>query len=94
MSSVFSIALSSLQAESEAINTTGNNLANMNTDGFKGSDVDFKDLFSQYIGNDSSFQTGLGVSVPVNNQLFTQGSAFRLPRLLWLRQSKEMASLL
>lgn len=74
MSSVFSIALSSLQAESEAINTTGNNLANMNTDGFKGSDVDFKDLFSQYIGNASSFQTGLGVSVPVNNQLFTQGA--------------------
>ncbi len=46
----------------------------MNTDGFKGSDVDFKDLFSQYIGNASSFQTGLGVSVPVNNQLFTQGA--------------------
>jgi flagellar hook protein FlgE len=74
MSSVFSIALSSLQAESEAINTTGNNLANMNTDGFKGSAVDFKDLFSQYIGDASSFQTGLGVSVPVNNQLFTQGA--------------------
>jgi len=74
MSSVFSIALSSLQAESEAINTTGNNLANMNTDGFKGSDVDFKDLFSQYIGDASNYQTGLGVSLPVNNQLFTQGA--------------------
>ncbi len=74
MSSVFSIALSALQAESEAINTTGNNLANMNTDGFKGSDVDFKDLFSQYIGDASSFQTGLGVSLPVNNQIFTQGA--------------------
>jgi flagellar hook protein FlgE len=74
MSSVFSIALSSLQAESEAINTTGNNLANMNTDGFKGSDVNFKDLFSQYLGAASSFQTGLGVGVPVNNQLFTQGA--------------------
>ncbi len=74
MSSVFSIALSSLQAESDAINTTGNNLANMNTDGFKGSDVDFKDLFSQYVGAAGSFQAGLGVSVPVNNQLFTQGA--------------------
>jgi flagellar hook protein FlgE len=74
MSSVFSIALSSLQAESEAINTTGNNLANMNTDGFKGSAVDFKDLFSQYMGDASSYQTGLGVSLPVNNQLFTQGA--------------------
>jgi flagellar hook protein FlgE len=74
MSSAFSIALSSLQAESEAINITGNNLANMNTDGFKGSAVDFKDLFSQYIGAGTGGQTGLGVSLPINSQLFTQGS--------------------
>ncbi len=74
MSSVFSIALSSLQAESDAINITGNNLANMNTDGFKGSAVDFKDLFSQTIGGASAFETGLGVNAPVNNQLFTQGA--------------------
>lgn len=73
MSSVFSIALSSLQAESDAINTTGNNLANMNTNGFKGSDVDFKDLFSQYIGGAGGSQAGLGVSIPINNQIFTQG---------------------
>ncbi len=69
MSSVFSIALSSLQAESDAISTTGNNLANMNTSGFKASTVDFKDLFSQYAGG-----SGLGVSAPVNEQQFTQGS--------------------
>ena len=74
MSSVFSIALSSLQAESDAINTTGNNLANMNTDGFKGSDVDFKDLFSQSLGTARNTESGLGVSVPINNQIFTQGA--------------------
>ncbi len=74
MSSVFSIALSSLQAESAAINITGNNLANMNTDGFKGSAVDFKDLFSQSMGAASGSQSGLGVGLPINNQLFTQGS--------------------
>jgi len=74
MSSVFSIALSSLQAESDAINTTGNNLANMNTDGFKESNVDFKDLFSQSLGGASNSQTGLGVSVPINNQVFAQGA--------------------
>jgi flagellar hook protein FlgE len=68
MSSVFSIALSSLQAESAAISTTGNNLANMNTAGFKSSAVDFKDLFSQYSGD-----AGLGVSMPVNEQQFIQG---------------------
>jgi len=74
MSSAFSIALSSLQAESAAINTTGNNLANMNTDGFKGSAVDFKDLFSASVGNGASSDSGLGVTLPVNNQLFTQGA--------------------
>lgn len=72
MSSSFSVALSGLQSDSEAINTTGNNLANMNTDGFKESQVLFKNLVSQSYGN--SVQVGLGVGVPVGNQLFTQGA--------------------
>lgn len=74
MSSTFSIALSALQAQSEAIDATGNNLANVNTDGFKGSMTDFKDLFSQYLGADSGFSVGLGVGVPINNTLFSQGA--------------------
>jgi flagellar hook protein FlgE len=74
MSSTFSIALSGLKAQSDAIDTTGNNLANLNTTGFKGSAVDFKDLFSQTLGVAGSFQSGLGVGVPVTNQQFTQGS--------------------
>lgn len=74
MASTFSIALSALQAESEAIDITGNNLANLNTDGFKGSTVDFKDLVSQYVGADSGYQVGLGVALPINNQTFSQGS--------------------
>ncbi|HEY6990910.1 MAG TPA: flagellar hook protein FlgE [Bryobacteraceae bacterium] len=73
MSSMFSIALSGLKAQSQAINTTGNNLANMNTDGFKQSAVNFKDLFSEFLGVSSGFQTGLGVSPPISTQLFTQG---------------------
>jgi flagellar hook protein FlgE len=73
MSSTFSIALSGLKAQSQAINTTGNNLANMNTDGFKQSAVNFKDLFSEFLGVSSGFQTGLGVSPPISTQLFTQG---------------------
>ena len=72
MSSSFSIALSALQSESQAIDTTGNNLANMNTNGFKESEVDFKDLISQYYS--SSVQVGLGVSIPSGNQVFSQGS--------------------
>jgi len=71
--SAFSVALSALQAESSAINTTGNNLANINTTGFKGSNVDFLDMVSQAIGNGASSQ-GLGVATPLNIQQFTQGS--------------------
>ncbi len=74
MSSAFSIALSSLQAQSEAINTTGNNLANMNTTGFKGSSADFEDLMSQAMGVAAGTQVGMGVSAVINNQIFTQGS--------------------
>ncbi len=70
MSSVFSIALSSLQAESEAINTTGHNLANVNTNGFKESNVNFRDLVAASLGGDS---LGLGVSKPINQQIFSQG---------------------
>ncbi len=74
MSSTFSIALSALQAQSEAINTTGNNLANLNTNGFKGSDVAFKDLFGETLGANSSFQVGLGVGVPISDTSFSQGA--------------------
>ncbi len=74
MSSTFSIALSALQAQSEAINTTGNNLANLNTTGFKGSTVSFKDLFGETLGANNSFQVGLGVGVPVSGTVFSQGA--------------------
>ncbi|MBV8553620.1 MAG: flagellar hook protein FlgE [Acidobacteriaceae bacterium] len=74
MSSTFSIALSALQAQSEAINATGNNLANVNTDGFKGSITDFKSLFSEYLGVDAGFPVGLGVGVPISNTVFSQGA--------------------
>ncbi len=73
MSSTFSIALSALQAQSEAINTTGNNLANLNTTGFKGSSVSFKDLFGETLGANASFQVGLGVGVPISQTVFSQG---------------------
>jgi flagellar hook protein FlgE len=73
MSSALSIALSALQAQSEGINTTGNNLANMNTTGFKGSTADFEDLISQYMGVGAGQAVGTGVARPINQQLFTQG---------------------
>jgi flagellar hook protein FlgE len=75
MSSAFSIALSSLQANSDAINTTGNNLANLNTTGFKSSNIDFQTLVSEQLGGGgAASQYGLGVAAPINQQIFSQGT--------------------
>jgi len=73
--SAFSSALSALQAESIGIDTTGNNLANLNTTGFKGSNVDFLSMVSESIGSGAdSTNIGMGVQSPLNIQQFTQGS--------------------
>jgi flagellar hook protein FlgE len=71
----FSTALSALNATSTAINVTGNNLANMDTTGFKSSDLVFRDLISQSTGNGTSeTQIGLGTAAPFTLQQFTQGA--------------------
>ena len=43
----FSTALSALGAHSTAVDVVGNNLANLNTPGFKGSAVSFHDLVTR-----------------------------------------------
>lgn len=71
----FSTALSGLSAHGTAIDVVGNNLANLNTVGYKGSNVSFRDLVSQSIGGaGSSSQVGLGVSRPGVTRANTQGS--------------------
>lgn len=64
MSGAFSIALSGLTASSIAVDVIGNNLANLNTPGFKGSAMEFQDLMTQTMGgvDPSSSQVGLGVA--------------------------------
>jgi flagellar hook protein FlgE len=53
----------------------GNNLANLNTVGFKASTVSFRDLISQNIGiAGRPSQVGLGVNRPSVVRQFTQGS--------------------
>lgn len=75
MFTVFSTALSALNATSTAIDVVGNNLANMNTTGFKGSDLSFQDLISQSSGNgQNETQIGLGTAQPLTIQQFTQGA--------------------
>jgi flagellar hook protein FlgE len=74
MLSAFSTALSALSANGTAVDIIGNNLANLNTTGYKGSAAQFHDLLSQELGIGSSAgDLGLGVG-PVNAvRHFTQG---------------------
>jgi flagellar hook protein FlgE len=75
MLTAFSTALSALSADSTAIDVVGNNLANLNTTGFKDSDVSFNDLVTQSIGAVTGLsQVGLGVGAPVTTTEFTQGA--------------------
>jgi flagellar hook protein FlgE len=73
----FSAALSGLQADTIALNTIGNNLANLNTTAFKGQDTTFEDLFYQQIGSSGSnnpLQVGAGTKVSGTAINFLQGS--------------------
>jgi flagellar hook protein FlgE len=67
----FSAGLSGLTANSIALNVIGNNLANINTVGFKGSTVGFQDLVNQTLAG--SGQVGLGVTAGNIAPVFSQG---------------------
>ena len=71
--SSFSIALSGLTAASDALDVVGNNLANLNTVGYKDSTANFYDLLQQSIAGGST-QIGCGVSAPQTEAIFSQGS--------------------
>jgi flagellar hook protein FlgE len=68
----FSTALSALTADETAINVVGNNLANLNTNGFKNVDVVFADLVSQSLA--SQTKVGSGVAAPITLAQFSQGA--------------------
>jgi flagellar hook protein FlgE len=70
----FNIALSGLSANSSAIDTTGDNLANLNTIGFKSSSVDFLTLVSSSMSGGSPTESGSGVSKPLDLRQYTQGT--------------------
>lgn len=72
----FSTPLSGLNASSAALKTVSNNLANMNTDGYKSQTTMFADLFYQNYGDSGSgnpIQSGLGVQVSGSTQDFSNG---------------------
>jgi flagellar hook protein FlgE len=71
----FSTALSALSAHTTAIDVVGNNLANLNTNGFKVNVVSFYDLVTQSLGAGlGETQVGFGVGRPVTIRQFTQGA--------------------
>src|ERR1700733_13226549 len=71
----FSSALSALNATSTAIDVVGNNLANMNTPGFKTSQMVFSDLVTESLGAGlGSTQVGFGTGTPMTVREFTQGA--------------------
>ena len=73
----FYIPLTGLNADSTALNTIANNLANMNTTGFKSKSANFSDLFYQQIGESGSgdpIQRGSGTQVCSIETDFSNGS--------------------
>lgn len=70
----FNIALSGLTAARSDLDTTGNNIANANTTGFKKSRAEFADVFSQAFGSTSDTAIGSGVKLAAVTQQFEQGN--------------------
>src|SRR5882724_12076584 len=69
----FVTALSGLRGAGIAIDAIGDNLANLNTVGFKGSSLSFQDVVADVTGS-ASHQIGSGVASPLVQKFFGQGS--------------------
>ena len=71
----FSSSLSGLKANQTKLAVIGNNLANLNTVGYKAGQVTFADLVSQSVGGSSAnpMQVGLGVTTSAIAANFSQG---------------------
>jgi flagellar hook protein FlgE len=75
--STFSIPVSGLLANEEALSVIGNNLANMSTTGYKSETPQFSDLFAQQLGTDGAgepIQVGLGTQLTSTAADFSQGT--------------------
>ena len=68
------LALSGINAANTDLNTIANNLANVDTTGFKGSTAEFSSLFAQTQQGLSQTQVGNGVQAAEIAQQFSQGN--------------------
>lgn len=70
--------VSALKTFSKSLEVIGNNIANVNTTGYKGSSTTFADTFSNTLkassGTDSAIQVGTGVQLGSINTNYKQGS--------------------
>jgi flagellar hook protein FlgE len=69
--SSFYTALSGLHGATQALNVVGDNLANMNTQGFKSDSISFEDAMNTA---SSTLQIGAGVGQTMTERSFTQGN--------------------
>lgn len=72
LTSTMFTGVSGLLSNAEGINVIGNNLANVNTTGFKGSRALFADMLSTNYGNNS--QVGRGSFLQSVDDIYSQGS--------------------
>lgn len=70
----FNVSLSGLNAAASDLEVTSNNIANVNTTGFKQSRAEFADLFSVSSQDVSATAIGNGVRVAAVSQQFGQGN--------------------
>jgi flagellar hook protein FlgE len=70
----FFIALSGLAASQRDLDTSSNNVANVSTTGFKGSRVEFGDVYASSLFTNSRTKVGDGVSTQRVAQQFSQGT--------------------
>jgi flagellar hook protein FlgE len=75
--SAFAIPLSGLAASSNSLNVIANNLANLNTDGYKNESLTFSDVFNEMqgvSGNGDPIQVGSGVQSAGETSNFSNGT--------------------
>ena len=70
----FQQGLSGLNAAAKNLDVIGNNVANSNTTGFKGSVANFGDVFAASLGGGGGTQVGIGTSLASVAQQFSQGN--------------------
>ncbi|HQV88502.1 MAG: flagellar hook protein FlgE [Nitrosomonas sp.] len=70
----FQQGLSGLNTSSTNLDVIGNNIANVNTVGFKQSQAQFTDVFANSLSGSGSSQVGIGAKVATIAQTFSQGN--------------------